>query len=151
MFYHNEQETAIKSVRTTAAPSMNKIQQHRLQTNNRFNFLGVIWLTYYREVCTSDNHFYRSLSSTEWKECQHTLSWWRYYLPSFQNLLSEKKNWKWKLKLKETMRELSLYKKWQKSPKQETGLGNRGRLKVLTEWYQIVNWSLMIRGSLMFI
>ena len=30
-----------KSVRTTAAPSMNKIQQHRLQTNNWFNFLGV--------------------------------------------------------------------------------------------------------------
>ena len=27
--------------------------------------------------------------------------------------------------------------KWQKSPCRETGLGNRGRLKVLVEWYQI--------------
>ena len=34
---------------------------------------------------------------------------------------------------------LSCYKKWQKSPGQETGLGNRGRLMVLNDTKLILN------------
>ena len=36
--------------------------------------------------------------------------------------------------------ELSCCKKWQKSPNQETGLGNRGHLKVLNDTKH-ANWS----------